>query len=95
MFSLPPAWCLLALPSTFDSIWPTVSLTIGQISADPAFVTGRTLINFASETFFAAVDVKKAFRLTFQFVLSQTKLCAVMIVPHQTKVHSCPPMCLL
>jgi hypothetical protein len=50
----------------FGSLRLTVSLTILQISADPAFITGRTLISFASETFFAVVEVKRDFRLTFQ-----------------------------
>src|ERR1700709_549433 len=44
------------LPSTRSHL--TVSLSILQISADPAFVTGRTLINFASWTVFAFTDVK-------------------------------------
>lgn len=83
--------CVSRAPMRF-SIPLTVSLSILQISADPAFVTGKTLINFASWTFCALVEVKRAFRLTFQWVQSQTKLWAVMIVPHQTNVHSDPPI---
>jgi hypothetical protein len=71
----------------------TLSRTIWHISADPAFATGMTLISLASWTDFAATEVKSDFRLTFQCVHSQIKLWAVMIVPHQTNVHSEPPIC--
>jgi len=71
----------------------TLSRSILLISAEPEFATGINLIRFASRTDVAFVEVKKAFKLTFQCVLSHTKLCNVMIEPHHTNVHSWPPMC--
>jgi hypothetical protein len=72
---------------------PTLSLSIVQISEDPEFVTGMTLMSLASSTLLADVEVKSDFRLTFHFVHNQVKLCAVMIVPHHTNVHSEPLIC--
>jgi hypothetical protein len=71
----------------------TLSRSILQISDTPAFAIGITFTRVASATVFALEEVKRALRLTFQLVLSQTRLCTVMIEPHQTKVHSGAPMC--
>lgn len=51
----------------------TVSRRIVQISADPAFVTGMTLINFAFSTFLTLVDLKAASRFTFHLVVSHVR----------------------
>ena len=53
---------------------------------------GMTLINVASLTAFAFVVVKSASILTFHFVVSQVRDCAVTMDPAQTKVHSEPAM---
>lgn len=73
----------------------TVSLIRVQISADPALVTGITLINLARGTSATEVDVKSASRLTFHLVVSHVKDCSVNIEPAHTKVHSEPAMYLL
>jgi len=73
----------------------TLSLRSLQISADPAFVTGITLINFAFRTSLVVVDVNRESMLTFHFVESQVKDCAVTIEPAQTNVHSDPAMYVL
>lgn len=73
----------------------TFSLSKVHISAEPAFVTGTTLINLALFTSLAAVVLKRESRLTFHFVVSHVKDCNVMIVPAQTKVHSDPLMYLI
>ena len=74
---------------------PTLSLVIGRISAEPAFVIGMTLIKVASRTAFAFVVVKRASIFTFHFVESQVRDWAVTIDPAQTKVHSEPAMYVL
>jgi hypothetical protein len=66
----------------------TLSRTSLQISAEPAFAMGMTLISSASSMERALLAVKAARRLTLQCVQSQTKDWTVMIVPSQTKVHS-------
>lgn len=68
----------------------TLSLCKWQISADPALVTGMTLISLASRTLLAVVEVNRESRLTFHFVVSQVNDCAVIIEPAQTNVHSDP-----
>lgn len=68
----------------------TVSLRIVQISAEPALVTGITLISRACGTSLALVVVKRASRLTFHLVVNHVNDCSVMIDPAQTKVHSGP-----
>lgn len=73
----------------------TLSLTRGQIPADPAFVTGITLISFALATSGEVIDVKRASRLTFHLVVSHVRDCIVKIEPAQTKVHSEPAMYVL
>ena len=68
----------------------TLSLSNLQISADPAFVTGMTLMREASRTALALIHVNKASILTFHLVESQVKDCSVTIEPAQTNVHSDP-----
>src|SRR3954452_13627697 len=94
MFSLPPA-CnhLIQIHVEEAQLQLTLSRTIWQISADPAFSTGMTLIRFADLTFVTLVEVNMALSLTFQCVLNQTRLWRVMIEPIQTKVHSDDWMC--
>lgn len=70
----------------------TVSLRIVQISAEPAFVTGMTLMSRACGTSLALVVVKSALRLTFHFVVNHVNDCNVMTDPAQTNVHSGPSM---
>lgn len=70
----------------------TVSLTIVHISAEPAFVTGMTLISRACGTSSALVVVKSASRSTFHLVVNHVNDCSVIIDPAQTKVHSGPSM---
>ncbi len=70
----------------------TVSLINVQISADPAFVIGMTLITFAFETSVTEIDVKAASRLTFHLVVSHVRDCKLNIAPAHTNVHSEPPM---
>jgi hypothetical protein len=64
-----------------------------QISAEPAFAAGMTLIRRASSTERAFLAVKAALRLTLQWVQSQTRVWQVTMVPTQTKVHSGALMC--
>ena len=71
----------------------TLSRTSLQMSAEPAFSTGRTLISWASSMDRALVAVKVALRSTLQWVQSQTRVWQVTMVPTQTKVHSGAPMC--
>jgi len=73
----------------------TLSLSSLQISADPAFVIGMTLINLAFRTSLVVVEVNRESRLTFHFVVSHVKDCAVTIEPAQTNVHSEPAMYVL
>ena len=73
----------------------TLSLSSLQISADPAFVTGMTLIREASRTTLPLLHVKRASILTFHFVVSQVKDCSVNIEPAHTNVHSDPFMYVL
>lgn len=70
----------------------TFSLSNEQTSADPALVTGMTLISLALLTSFVVVDVKRESMLTFHLVVSHVRDCAVIIEPAQTKVHSDPAM---
>ena len=70
----------------------TLSLSNLQTSAEPAFVTGMTLINLALRTSLVVVDVNSESRLTFHFVVSQVNVCNDPIVPAQTTVHSVPLM---
>ena len=58
------------------------------MSADPALAAGKTLMSSASSMERALLAVKAARRLTLQWVQSQTRDWAVMMVPIQTKVHS-------
>jgi hypothetical protein len=72
----------------------TLSRESLQMSAEPAFAMGMTLISWASSTERAFLAVKAALRLTLQWVQSQTRVWAVTMVPTQTKVHSGAWMCL-
>jgi hypothetical protein len=95
MFSLPSAYDdLIQIHSEEEAPQPTLSRAIGQISADPAFATGITLIRFATLTSVTLVEVKMALRLTFQCVLNQTRVWRVRMEPIQTKVHSDDWICL-
>lgn len=71
-------------------MFPTLSLSKGHISADPALVTGMTLMSLALRTSLAVIDVNRVARLTFHCVVSHAKDCAVIIEPAQTNVHSDP-----
>lgn len=73
----------------------TVSLIRVQISADPALVTGMTLINLAWGTSATVVDEKSASRLTFHLVVSHVRDCSEKIEPAHTNVHSEPAMYVL
>lgn len=73
----------------------TLSLSSLQISADPAFVTGMTLMSEASRTSLDFIDVNRASILTFHLVVSHVKDCSVIIEPAQTNVHSDPLMYVL
>ena len=66
-----------------------------HISADPAFVTGITLISLAFGTSFAFVEVNRESRLTFHLVTSHASDCTVTIDPAHTNVHSDPAMYVL
>lgn len=69
-----------------------MSLVRAHIAADPALVTGITLICVALETSVQEVDVNSASRLTFHLVVSHVRDCIVNIEPAQTNVHSEPAM---
>ena len=73
----------------------TSSLISLQTSADPAFVTGMTLISCALRTSLAVVEVNRESILTFHLVVSHVKDCTVTIAPAQTNVHSDPAMYVL
>lgn len=72
-----------------------MSLIRGQISADPAFITGLILISLAVKMSAAGVVVNNESRLTFHLVVSQNNDCIVIIEPAHTNVHSDPAMYLL
>ena len=71
---------------------PSLSRIILQISGDPAFATGMTLMSSASSTVLALLDVKAASRLTFHLVINHASDWRVKMAPLKTNVHSCPSM---
>ncbi|KAG9766030.1 hypothetical protein KCU73_g155, partial [Aureobasidium melanogenum] len=71
---------MLVLPST-------VSRSMGQMSAEPAFSAGRTLIRPALRTSEARVVVKRERMLMFQKVQSQKRDWMVTMLPDQTKIE--------
>ena len=95
MFCFPPTYYQISDFSNTRYRYRTLSLTKGQISAEPAFAMGITLIDLAFETSLAGLEVKKASMFTFHFVTSHVKDCRLMIEPAHTNVHSEPPMYLL
>ena len=96
MFCFPPTYPRHKhMPPTSMFASPTLSRSNLQTSADPAFVTGITLISLALRTSLAVVDVNKESRLTFHFVVSQVKDCSERMEPAQTNVHSDPLMYVL
>jgi len=72
---------------------PILSRFSGQISADPAFATGMTLISWAVRMSLALVVVKSDLRLTFQWVVSQINAWMEKMLPDHTNVHSDDCMC--
>ena len=61
-----------------------------QISADPALVTGMTLMSCAFAKSFVVVVVNHVSMFTFHFVVNQVSICRDAIDPAQTVVHSEP-----